>query len=71
MHINFEDETQEYIPYLHFLNLVEYNPDASIEAIISGDDYYPVELNNGDSLANSLDKESDHALLFINNHTFP
>ena len=49
---------------------MEYNPDASIEAIISGDDYYPVELNNGDSLANSLDKESDHALLLINNHTF-
>ena len=49
---------------------MEYNPDASIEAIISGDKYLPVELKNGDSLADSIDKESDHALLLINNHTF-
>ena len=46
------------------------NPDASIEASMFGDDYYPVELNDGDSLVNSLDEESYHALLSIHNHTF-
>ena len=70
VHINLESEFQEDIPDFNFLNLVEENPDASIEAIIFGGDYYPVELNNGDSLVNSLEKESDHALLFIHNQTF-
>ena len=49
---------------------MEQNPDASIAAIIFWDDYYPIELNNGDSLADSIDEESDHALLFIHNHPF-
>ena len=69
MHLNLEAEYQEDIPDFHFLNLVQENPDASIEASIFGYDYYPVELNNGDCLVDSLDKESDHMLLFIHNHT--
>ena len=56
VHLNAEAESQEEIPYFHFLNLVEDNSDASIEEILFGDDYYPVELNDGDSLASSLDE---------------
>ena len=65
-----EVESQEDIPDFHFLNLVGKNPDASIDASMLGDDYYPVELNYGDSLAKILYKESDHTLLFLHNHTF-
>ena len=35
-----------------------------------GDDYYPVEINYGESLADSLDEDSNHALLLIHSHTF-
>ena len=69
VHINLEAESQEDIPDFHFLNLVEENPDSSIEASIFGDGYYSVELNNGDSLVDSLDKERNHTLLLIRNHT--
>ena len=68
VHLNLEAESQEDIPYFHFLNLVEDNPDASIEAIMFGDDYYPVEINYEDSLADSLEKEINHVLLFVHNH---
>ena len=34
------------------------------------DDYYPIELNDGYSLANSLDKKSDNSLLLIHNQNF-
>ena len=70
MHLNLESKSQKDIPDFHFLNLVEENPYASIEEIISRDDYYPVELNNGYSLNDSLYEERNHALLFIHNHTF-
>ena len=70
VHLNLEGESQEDIPDFHFLNLVGKNPDASIEASNFGDDYYPVELNYGESLINSLYKESNHALLFIHSRTF-
>ena len=49
---------------------MEENPDASIEASMFVDDYHPVEINNGDSMADSLAEDIDHALLFIQNHTF-
>ena len=48
---------------------MEDKPDASIEASMFGDDYYSVESNDGDSLEDSLEKESNHKLLFIHNHT--
>ena len=74
-HLNIKYNTQpsdtpEEVPYFHFINLVEENPDASIEARIFGHDNYPVETNYEYYLANSLDEEGDHALLFINNHIF-
>ena len=46
---------------------MEENPDASIEASMFGDDYFPVEPNDGDSLVEILDEESNHALIFIHN----
>ena len=69
VNINLESEFQEDIPDFNFLNLVEENPDASIEASMFVDDYHPVEINNGDSLDNSLNKERYHTLIFIHNHT--
>ena len=68
VHLNLEDKSQEDIPDLYIFNLTEENPDTSIEASMFVNDYYPFEISNRDSLANSLDKESDHALLLIHNH---
>ena len=70
VHLNVEYNAQEYNPGLHLLNLMEENPNVSINASMSGDDYYPVNTNNEDFLDNSINKESDHTLLFIHNHTF-
>ena len=71
-HINAQDNTQpsetlEEVPYLHFLNLVEANPDTSIEVHMFRHDVSPVETNNGDYLTDILDKEGDHDRIFIHN----
>ena len=68
VHLKVEDKKPEEIPDLHFLNLVEENPDASIEASMFGDDNYPDKTNDEYSLVNSLNEENYHALLFIHNH---
>ena len=54
----------------HFINLVEDKPDTYIAEIMFGYDDYPVEPNNGNSLADSIDEDSNHALLFIHNKNF-
>ena len=43
VHLNVKDHTPEDIPYSHFLNLAEENPDASTEANIFGYDDYTVD----------------------------
>ena len=69
VHMNVEDNTPEYIPDFHFPKMAEENLSASIKARMFGDHDFSVETNNEDSLADSLNKESDKGLLFIHNHT--
>ena len=50
-HLNVEDNTQPSdtlgeVPDFHFLNLVEENPDSSIESHMFVHDDYPVETND-------------------------
>ena len=50
-HLNIKYNTQpsdtpEEVPYFHFINLVEENPDASIKSSMFVNDDYPVKLSN-------------------------
>ena len=49
---------------------MEDNPDASIEARMFVNDDFQVEINDEDSLVDSLDEKSYHTILFIRYHTF-